>query len=116
MRSSIAVCVCVLFMLSGCGLKTVEGSGNVVVEQREVSGFSAVSMSGFGELIIQQTGKESLSITADDNLLPLLTSKVQGNQLVLGADAILNPTQPVVYRLEVGQLNSIGLSGSGTVR
>src|SRR5687767_1144824 len=76
MRSSIAVCMGVLFILSGCGLKTVDGSGNVVVEQREVSGFSAVSMSGFGELIIQQTGKESLSITADDNLLPLLTSKV----------------------------------------
>jgi hypothetical protein len=116
MRISLLASAFSLLLLAGCGIKTVDGSGNVIVEERDVSGFSAISLSGSGEMIIHQTGKESLSITADDNLLPLLNSEVNGDELVLDAEANINPTKPIIYRLEVGKLTGIELSGSGTVR
>ncbi len=48
---------------------TIVGSGRVVTEARPVQGFTAVSVSGGVNLIIEQTGVESLAITAEDNIL-----------------------------------------------
>src|SRR5688572_24381399 len=106
-----------ILLISSCGFTNVEGSGTVITEQRPVSGFTAVSLSGTGKLIINQTGKEGLTITADDNLMQYLTSEVHGSQLILGTTQYtnLNPSAPVVYKLDVGKLVEIEVSGSGEV-
>jgi hypothetical protein len=44
---------------------------------------AASKLEGSGELQIEQTGKESLTISADDNLLQYLTSDVSGGRLKL---------------------------------
>ena len=107
----------VLWLLAGCGTNTVAGSGNVSAESRKVSDFQSVSLEGDGELTIEQTGKESLTITADDNLLPLLTSDVSGTELVLGTKprTSVNPSKPILYKLEVGKLAEIRVSGGAVV-
>src|SRR3954452_19692731 len=74
--------VLLLCMLSACG--SVQGSGNLRTETRSVSGFTAVDLSEQGHLVIEQNGTEGLTITAEDNILPLLTSNVSGDRLVLG--------------------------------
>lgn len=81
----------------------IAGSGNVVTQSREVSGFEAVSFSGVGRLILEQTGTESLTITADDNILPLIVSDVVGRRLVLRFESVTNFTniQEIVFRLSV---------------
>jgi hypothetical protein len=93
------------------------GSGTVKTETRNVSGFTGVTFSSFGTLNITQTGTESLTISADDNLLPLLTSNVSNNTLFLGAKPgnSVTPTKPIVYTLTVKNLNNITLSGAGKV-
>jgi len=58
----------VLLLVSACSV--TKGSGRVVTETREVGGFTKVELSGSGELTIEKTGTESLSISAEDNLLP----------------------------------------------
>src|SRR4030095_14010684 len=63
---------------------TVKGSGIARQESRQVHDFSEMSLSGSGEVFIEQTGKESLTIEADDNLLPYLETEVQGGALTLG--------------------------------
>jgi len=109
--------VAMMWLLAGCGINSVAGSGHVVTESRTVSDFQSIAMDGTGELTIEQTGKESLTITADDNLLPLLTSDVSGTQLRLGtkSNTSVNPTRPIVYKLEVGKLAGISMSGSAVV-
>ena len=104
-------------LISSCGFTTVDGSGKIITEQRPVSGFSAVSLNGTGKLIINQTGKESLSVTADDNLMQYLQTEVHGTQLILRtADRTnLNPSEQVVYKLDVGKLVEIEISGSAEV-
>lgn len=93
------------------------GSGTAKTETRNVSGFTGVTFSSFGTLNITQTGTESLTISADDNLLPLLTSNVSNNTLFLGAKPgnSITPTKPIVYTLTVKNLNNITLSGAGKV-
>lgn len=105
-----------LFLLvASCS--TATGSGNTATENRPVSGFSNVELAGSGELMIEQTGSESLIIEADDNLLPLLTSEVSGDTLQLGVrpNTTLVPRRQIIYRLTVRQLAGLEISGSGTV-
>jgi hypothetical protein len=90
----------------------------VITETREVSGFTRVKLSGVGALRIAQTGTESLTISAEDNLLPLLTSEVVDGTLTLGmkqGNILLRPTRPIIFTLTVRDLESIQLSGAGTV-
>jgi hypothetical protein len=50
-----------------------------LLESRQVSGFTKIELSGSGELKIEQTGTESLTISAEDNVLPKITSEVSDN-------------------------------------
>jgi hypothetical protein len=82
-----------------------------------VAGFEEVSLSGAGHLIVEQSGVESLTITAEDNLLPFIRSDVQGDTLVLGftPGANVNPTREVLYRLTVRDLTGLDVSGASRV-
>jgi len=103
---------------TGCGaIDAKSGSGNVISEARSVKDFTGVELSGSGKLIIEQSDVESLTITADDNLLPDLTSEVRDSKLKLGTKNFLNinPTGFVTYKLLVKKLNSIGISGGAEI-
>ena len=106
----------VVLLVSACSV--TKGSGQVVTETREVSGFTKVELSGSGELTIEKTGTESLSISAEDNLLPQLTSDVSGDTLTLGTkpNTSMLPTKPITYSVTVKDLTGIAVSGSGSVR
>ena len=104
-------------ILSLVSCTTVRGSGNLKTESRTVSGFTAVDLSGNGHLTIEQTGTESLTIEAEDNILPLLTSDVSNGTLRLGEKDNTNilTTKTITYRLTVRDLNDLTVSGSGEV-
>ena len=109
-------------MAGGCsgpfGQNTVRGSGAVARENRDVSHFSDVQLSGSGEVIIEQTGTESLTIETDDNLLPYLRTTVRDGSLHLETKrgVSIRPTQAVRYHVTVRNFTGVGISGSGDVR
>ncbi len=94
------------------------GSGEVVTEKRDVRDFDSVKLTGAGTIFITQTGEESLSIEAEDNILPLLTSEVNGRQLELGVEhgAHLGKHAPIRYYLTVKDLRGLSVSGAGNVQ
>lgn len=106
----------VLLLVTACSV--TRGSGQLATESRPVSGFTKVELSGTGELTIEQTGTESLSISAEDNLLPRLTSEVSGDTLTLGTEpnTSIVPTQPITYSLNVKDLTGLVVSGSGNIQ
>jgi hypothetical protein len=94
------------------------GSGNVVTESRDVRDFDRVSLSGSGSIFLTQTGEESLTIEAEDNVLPLLTSDVQGGELKLGFlnhIGTVTTNAPIRYYLTVKNLHGLTISGAGKV-
>ena len=110
------VLTCCTVFMTACMFNGIAGSGKIVTEPRTVSDFSAVSLSGSGHVIVEQTGTESLTVTADDNLLPYIKTEVHGNTLELGTkDSMtnLNPTEDIVYKLTVKNLDDVRISGSG---
>ena len=98
----------ILLLLSACNV--LRGSGNIRIEPRQVSHFDRVSMGGSGELIITQGDEESLTVEADDNLLPRIKTEVRDGTLHLGLKGknwpnFLQPTRPIKFNLimkEVG--------------
>jgi hypothetical protein len=99
----------------------ITGSGNVARVDRRVSGFTAVALEGSGEVAITQGASEGLTIEAEDNLLPLITSEVRDG--VLGLDFnradwrdVIKPTKPIRFLVSVRDLSALDLAGSGTIQ
>lgn len=102
-------------LLGACSILGERGSGTMAVETRDVSGFSEIDLSGSGTVLVSVTGTESLTVEAEDNILPLLTTEVRGGRLVLGASQSISPTRDIVYTVTVVNLEAVTVSGSGSV-
>jgi hypothetical protein len=89
----------------------------VITKTVDVANIDSVSLEGIGNVYIEQGDTESLSIEAEDNIMPLLVTRVNGNELVLTTqpNQNINPTKPVVYNLTVKDLNALSLKGSGNI-
>ncbi|MFN8495065.1 MAG: head GIN domain-containing protein [Caldilineaceae bacterium] len=107
---------CLLLTITLAGCTPIIGSGHIISEERSVTGFTALELSGRGDVIITQTGAESLRVSADDNVLPLVTTQVRGKRLILGLkrDSMLWETT-VRYEVTVRELSALTLSGSGDI-
>jgi len=102
----------------------VNGSGNVVTESRALGPFHAVSFSGISgpgataDLVLEQTGSSSLTITAEDNIQPFLVSEVVDGRLTLGVapNTNLGRVQQIEFRLTTPPLDELSSNGSGERR
>lgn len=100
---------------SGCTMSGT-GSGKVVNQTKATVGVNQVSLDGIGTLIIQQGDNESLTVEAEDNVLPHIQSNINGNKLEIKYDSNTPaPTKDVKFYLTVKDLNSVSLSGAGKV-
>jgi Putative auto-transporter adhesin, head GIN domain len=90
------------------------GSGRVVADTRAVTGFSAIDLRGVGQLMVTLSDQEGLTVEAEDNLLPQITSTVSGDTLILNLEAG-RPTRPIVYRVAARQITALSTSGAGDV-
>lgn len=110
----------VSLLLASCGFQGVIGSGKVVTETREVSGFTAVTLEGIGDVTIEQGTRESLTIEAEDNLIEYFDIAVKNGTLVIGIKdeyktVSLQPTKPVKFHVTVLDLEAVTLAGSGSI-
>lgn len=71
----------VLTALSSCMFNCVHGSGKQASEERKVSGFSKITISGGFKIILKQDSSFNLKVTADDNLLKYVKTEVEGSRL-----------------------------------
>ena len=120
-RSLHGVMAVLLALFTGCVVNLdgngVRGSGIVRTESRSVSGFSSIAFKSEGKVTVQQTGKESLTISAEDNLLPLLESSVTNGILSIGTvnNVNINPTKSIEFVIEVKSLESFNMAGAGRI-
>jgi Putative auto-transporter adhesin, head GIN domain len=97
------------------------GSGKAATETREVSGFAAISLRGGMDLVVRQGTREGVQVTADDNLLPLLQTVVEGSgeqrTLVIQwpRGETIRTRAKTVVTVDVVKLTAIAASGSGDV-
>jgi Putative auto-transporter adhesin, head GIN domain len=106
---------CLVVAASGCTTQGT-GSGNVINQTKSVQGVNQVSLEGTGTVILLQGNQESLTIQAEDNIIPHIQSNVNGKTLSLSYDTNTpTPNKTVKFYLTVKDLSSISISGAGKV-
>lgn len=61
----------------------IQGSGNVITEKRKLNGFSKLSISAAVDIEYFASENYSLELTADDNIVPIITSTIVGDTLII---------------------------------
>ena len=109
----------IVLTITGCIIvingKSVQGSGNIITQEREVSEFSKVHLKGSGKVFLTPGEKQSLEIKTDDNIMPLIETDVSGNKLTIShGNHHLRPTSFEVY-ITLENLEGVRISGSGDI-
>ncbi len=110
--------VILILALPGCGRFYTTGSGNIISQERDVEGFNAISMSIAADILIEQSGVESLKIEGDDNILEKIVTSVTGNELSIEFDTpgmAIRPSKRIEIRIKVKDLNAVELSGEAKI-
>jgi hypothetical protein len=92
-----------------------KGSGNVKTENREVSDFKAIEVSGAFEVEITSQKDFSLEVEADDNLLPLITTEVDDGKLIIKSEKSIKTGNPLKVRISAPDISGLELSGASKV-
>lgn len=93
----------------------VHGSGAMKSETRNVSGFSAIDVSGAFEVEIVAQKDFSVEVEADDNLLELIKTEVDGDTLKIKSEKSLKSSNPLKIRISAPNIESLDLSGASKV-
>ncbi len=97
------------------GANSVTGSGKIVSESRNVSGFTAVELAGSADVAVTVGKAESVTVEADDNIVPLIETRVSNGKLVISQKPGTNllTTSGVHVTVTMKSLDALTLSGSG---
>ena len=106
-----------ILFLASCSAFEVVGLGNVITEERQVSGIEGISVGSSINLIIEQTGSESIRIEATENIIPDIITEVVNGELQInlkseGYRSIL----PIKCYVTVKDLNSLKVSSSASIK
>jgi hypothetical protein len=96
----------------------IQGSGHPATESRTVSPFTAVRVDSGADVVIDRTGTQTLSVTADDNLVSFLTAEVRDGTLYLAyaPDKSFQTSNLPLYHITIADLRAVEVRGSGDVK
>jgi Putative auto-transporter adhesin, head GIN domain len=95
--------------------RPVEGSGVAATATRAVPAFRAFELAGSNQVAIRVGPRRSVTLHGDDNLLPLVTTRVEAGTLVLGNERSFATNAPMSVDVTVPTLRALTISGLGTV-
>lgn len=112
---------CLLFaiLLIGCtstlDLGRVKGSGVKASESRELDSFTEIYSNSSADLNITIGERQTVKVSADDNLLEVITTEVKGGKLVIDSDKSFSTSTGVVVDITVPELEGTSINGSGDI-
>ncbi len=93
----------------------VQGSGVVETRDREVADFGKLLLNIGAEVRVSTAEQGALSITADDNLIPVISTEVTDGTLVIGATRNFSTASRIRIDVRVPKLTAAAVNGSGAV-
>ncbi|MBW2276234.1 MAG: DUF2807 domain-containing protein, partial [Deltaproteobacteria bacterium] len=90
----------------------VKGSGKPGSEQRQVSPFSEVRISGGIDVKIHTAKETTCTVSGDDNIVPLVVTENVGSSLKIYTRENVRPKTPITIVLTTPALARLDLSGS----
>src|SRR5258707_6537530 len=105
------ILIAAVALLTGCSRPGIKGDGVIETENRPISEFSVLEVTGAYQ-IKWSSGKPALSISTDQNLLPLIKTSVTGNTLQIEPEQTLAPTKGITINLSSASLADVRLTGA----
>jgi hypothetical protein len=97
---------------------TITGSGQTVEQVRTPGSFQKLRLDGAFDVTVQPGASSRLVIKADDNLLPLIQTELDGDTLVIKGrkGSSFRTRSPITVSIDFTQLVEIALQGSGNLK
>lgn len=94
---------------------TIEGSGKMVTQAREIEPFVNLDANGSFDIEIRIGSEPSLELTFDDNIIDLIDTRVRGKTLFIDSDEGYSSRHACKVVVTVPKMESVQLNGSGDV-
>jgi Putative auto-transporter adhesin, head GIN domain len=104
-----------LLNFGSCNTNAVHGSGTAKSETRAVAPFSKIDLNGSPDVDVTVGPANSVEVTADDNLLPMIETTVSGETLKIGSKGSYSTSLGVKIKITAPSLDALAISGSGDV-
>lgn len=104
-----------VFLIAGCG-ESIEGSGNIVEENRDISNFQSLLTEGSIDIKIIPGDHYALKIVGDDNVIPYVVAEIKEDELRIHFKEKISILNTHIHvEVTVPFLNKIKTSGSGDI-
>jgi len=112
--SSVFITIIMICFFSSCinGLIHENGNGKIIKQERKLSGFNAIEVSGSFAVILKQDSLTSVNIETDENLMQYITTKIEGEKLIIKSERSLDPTKDIFVYISSPNIKKIDLSGA----
>lgn len=111
----------ILLITAGAGFmsckKDLTGSGNVITQLRQVTGFTSLVSNGDFRVTFKKADAFKVELTGEDNVVAQVTTRVSGTKLVVEykSEIKTHNHHPVLVSINMPALENIELNGSGTI-
>ena len=101
----------IAFALNSC-INTIDGNGEITKEQRKVTSFNKIDISGGYEVLINQGNEERLEIEVDENLLEYIKTETNNNTLFISSKKPIGNATSLKLYITVVDIDDIDVSGA----
>jgi len=116
MKVLILVSGLVVMASVGCnltGANKIKGSGVVKSEKRSLAPFTALDVNCAGSVDVRMQEPESLEISGDDNLIPLIITEVKDDTLYIRSIKKYAPREKLRIMISIPDLGKFVFAGAG---
>ena len=110
------IAIIIYFAKNKFSFDRIEGSGNIVSEDRQLIGFKSISLLGSIDVNINYSDDTSCTVVGDDNIIEHVKTEVINDKLTISIDKSYSSTKALVVNLSVLNVNELSVSGSGDIK
>ena len=100
---------------NGITANHVHGCGKLNTVHRHIQAIDTILLSGPISLTVTTSATQTIKITADETILPLITTKVLGNTLYIDCEGDFSTDNEVSITVEIPLLKRLATRGTGNV-
>jgi hypothetical protein len=118
MKKLFVLVASVLLIMLQSGCKKINGKGDVVTENRSLSGYTAIDLSMSENVYYTQDSVYSLVLEGQQNVLDVIETVIENHSLVLKIKEhyTLGSHDPVKVTVHAPDVSHVSINGSGTFR
>ena len=114
----LAIAFLAISLFAGCG-NSIEGVGNPIDERRTVEDYDVIYLNSSFDVTVRQallSDQNKVVVNAQENLLPFISTRVEGSRLIVESTEKISPSTPVRIEIITNGVTKIVNEGSGSIK